>query len=51
MCFYFVFTVFATVGFGDIYAVNTSERVCAVCLIGAPQPISCHEAYLLSAFP
>ena len=27
MCFYFVFTVFATVGFGDIYAVNTAERV------------------------
>ena len=27
MCFYFVFTVFSTVGFGDIYAVNTAERV------------------------
>jgi hypothetical protein len=27
MCFYFVFTVFGTVGFGDIVAVNTSERV------------------------
>ena len=30
MCFYFVFTVFATVGFGDITAVNTSERVRAM---------------------
>ena len=28
MCFYFVFTVFSTVGFGDIFAVNTPERVC-----------------------
>ena len=28
MCFYFVFTVFSTVGFGDIFATNTSERVC-----------------------
>jgi hypothetical protein len=27
MCFYFVFTVFVTVGFGDITAGNTSERV------------------------
>ena len=27
MCFYFVFTVFSTVGFGDIFAVNTTERV------------------------
>ncbi len=27
MCFYFVFTVFSTVGFGDIFAVNTPERV------------------------
>jgi hypothetical protein len=27
MCFCFVFTVFSTVGFGDIYASNTSERV------------------------
>jgi hypothetical protein len=27
-CFYFVFTVSATVGFGDVSAVNTSERVC-----------------------
>jgi hypothetical protein len=29
MCFYFVFTVFSTVGFGDIFAVNTPERVIA----------------------
>ena len=27
LCFYFVFTVFSTVGFGDIFAVNTAERV------------------------
>ncbi len=27
MCFYFVFTIFSTVGFGDIFATNTSERV------------------------
>jgi hypothetical protein len=27
LCFYFVFTVFVTVGFGDITAGNTSERV------------------------
>jgi hypothetical protein len=27
MCFYFVFTVFSTVGFGDVFAVNTTERV------------------------
>ena len=27
LCFYFVFTVFSTVGFGDIVADNTSERV------------------------
>ena len=27
VCFYFVFTVFATVGFGDVTAVNTTERV------------------------
>ena len=27
LSFYFVFTVSSTVGFGDIYAMNTSERV------------------------
>ena len=27
LCFYFVFTVSATVGFGDISTVNTAERV------------------------
>ncbi len=27
LCFYFIFTVFGTIGFGDIFAVNTTERV------------------------
>jgi hypothetical protein len=27
LCFYFIFTVSATVGFGDIVAMNTTERV------------------------
>jgi hypothetical protein len=33
MCFYFVFTVFVTVGFGDIRAENTSERVLLLLLL------------------
>jgi hypothetical protein len=33
LCFYFIFTVFVTVGFGDITAVNTSERVLLLLLL------------------
>eukprot|EP00291_Cryptomonas_curvata_P028662 CAMPEP_0172213196 /NCGR_PEP_ID=MMETSP1050-20130122/37453_1 /TAXON_ID=233186 /ORGANISM="Cryptomonas curvata, Strain CCAP979/52" /LENGTH=575 /DNA_ID=CAMNT_0012893991 /DNA_START=16 /DNA_END=1739 /DNA_ORIENTATION=+ len=42
ICMYFVCTIFTTVGFGDIYAYNSAERVfcvltmlVAVCLFGA----------------
>jgi len=30
LCFYFVFTVFTTVGFGDIFAMNLPEQVFCV---------------------
>jgi len=33
MCFYFVSTVFTTVGFGDIAANNSSEQIFIVCLM------------------
>jgi hypothetical protein len=33
LCFYFVFTVFVTVGFGDITAGNSSERVLLLLLL------------------
>jgi len=35
LCFYFVFTVFVTVGFGDITAGNTSERIFCIFLFVA----------------
>ncbi len=39
MCFYFVFTVFVTVGFGDIAASNTSERVLLLLLLLLQLPL------------